>query len=126
VACPQVPLPIQHVAVKAWSDEKHVEEGRALYRRNFAVANALLEGRFGYRQPPGSFFLWLNMAASGGGEEAAKTLWKGCGVRVLPGDYLAQAGPDGLNPGTDYIRVALVHDAETAREALTRIVATLG
>jgi N-succinyldiaminopimelate aminotransferase len=126
VACPQVPLPVQHVSVKAWSDERHVEEGRALYRRNFAVAGALLEGRYGYRQPPGSFFLWLNMAAFGGGEGAAKTLWKGCGVRVLPGAYLAQAAPDGVNPGTDYIRVALVHDAETTREALTRIVATLG
>ena len=29
VACPQVPLPIQHVSVKAWSDEAHVEQGRA-------------------------------------------------------------------------------------------------
>jgi N-succinyldiaminopimelate aminotransferase len=126
VACPQVPLPIQHVSVKAWSDERHVEEGRALYARNFDIAHALLEGRYGYRRPAGSFFLWLDMAAFGGGEGAAKTLWKGCGVRVLPGAYLAQAGPDGINPGTDYIRVALVHDADTTREALTRLVAILG
>jgi len=126
VACPQVPLPVQHVSAKAWADERHVEEGRALYGKNFAIANDLLAGRYGYRQPPGSFFLWLKMAAFGGGEEAAKTLWKGCGVRVLPGTYLAQAGPDGANPGRDYIRVALVHDADTTREALTRIVATLG
>jgi aspartate/methionine/tyrosine aminotransferase len=121
-----VPLPVQHVSVKAWSDEAHVEEGRALYRRNFAIAEALLKGRYGYRLPPGSFFLWLNMAAFGGGEAAAKTLWKGCGVRVLPGAYLARTDPDGVNPGTDYIRVALVHDADATREALTRIVATLG
>ena len=126
VACPQVPLPIQHVSVKAWSDERHVEEGRALYARNFDIADAVLEGRYGYRRPAGSFFLWLDMAAFGGGEGAAKTLWKGCGVRVLPGAYLAQAGPDGVNPGTDYIRVALVHDADTTREALTRLVAILG
>ncbi len=126
VACPQVPLPIQHVSAKAWADERHVEEGRALYRQNFAIAGTLLKGRYGYRQPEGSFFLWLNMAVFGGGEEAAKTLWKGCGVRVLPGTYLAQAEPDGVNPGTDYIRVALVHDADTTREALTRIVSILG
>jgi aspartate/methionine/tyrosine aminotransferase len=126
VACPQVPLPVQHVSVKAWGDERHVEEGRAFYRRNFNVADAVIEGRYGYRRPPGSFFLWLNMAVFGGGEAAAKTLWKGCGVRVLPGTYLAQAEPDGVNPGMDYIRVALVHDAGTTREALTRIVATLG
>jgi aspartate/methionine/tyrosine aminotransferase len=126
VACPQVPLPIQHASVRAWSDERHVEEGRALYAKNLAIAGSVLGGRYGYRRPPGSFFLWLNMAAFGGGEAAAKTLWKGCGVRVLPGAYLAQAAPDGTNPGTDYIRVALVHDADTTREALTRIVATLG
>jgi aspartate/methionine/tyrosine aminotransferase len=126
VACPQVPLPIQHVSAKAWADERHVEEGRALYGKNFAIADALLDGRFGYRRPRGSFFLWLNMAVFGGGVAAAKTLWKGCGVRVLPGTYLAQAGPDGVNPGTDFVRIALVHDAETTREALTRVVATLG
>jgi len=126
VACPQVPLPVQHVSARAWADERHVEEGRALYRQNFAVAGELLEGRYGYRRPEGSFFLWLKMAGFGDGEQAAKTLWKGCGVRVLPGAYLAQAEPDGDNPGTDYIRVALVHDADTTREALTRLVAILG
>jgi N-succinyldiaminopimelate aminotransferase len=126
VACPQVPLPIQHVSAKAWADERHVEEGRALYAKNFAIASALLKGRYGYRQPEGGFFLWLNLAVFGGGEAAAKTLWKGCGVKVLPGTYLAQAEPDGVNPGTDYIRVALVHDADTTREALRRIVSRLG
>jgi aspartate/methionine/tyrosine aminotransferase len=90
------------------------------------VAGEVLGGRYGYRQPEGSFFLWLKMADFGGGEAAAKTLWKGCGVKVLPGAYLAQAEPDGVNPGTDYIRVALVHDADTTFEALTRIVGILG
>lgn len=126
VACPQVPLPVQHISVAAWGDERHVDEGRALYRRNLDIADELLRGRYGYRRPAGSFFLWLDMARCGGGEAAAKTLWKGCGVRVLPGTYLAQADPDGINPGTDYIRVALVHGADATREALTRIVATLG
>jgi N-succinyldiaminopimelate aminotransferase len=126
VACPQVPLPVQHVSVKAWSDDTHVAEGRALYRRNFAIADEVLGRRYGYRRPPGGFFLWLNLAAFGGGEAAAKTLWKGCGVRVLPGTYLAQAEPDRVNPGTDYVRIALVHDADTTREALMRVVATLG
>jgi aspartate/methionine/tyrosine aminotransferase len=126
VACPQVPLPVQHVSVKAWSDEDHVDKGRAVYRKNFDIADAILEGRYGYRKPQGAFFLWLNMADFGGGEAAATTLWKGCGVRVLPGTYLARDEPDGTNPARDYVRVALVHDRDTTREALTRIVATLG
>jgi aspartate/methionine/tyrosine aminotransferase len=126
VACPQVPLPIQHVSVRAWSDEAHVEQGRALYRQNFDIAGAVLQGRYGYRRPQGGFFLWLDMAAHGGGEEAVKTLWKGCGVRLLPGKYLARTGASGVNPGVNHVRVALVHDSATTGEALGRIVATLG
>jgi aspartate/methionine/tyrosine aminotransferase len=126
VACPQVPLPIQHVSVRAWSDEEHVEQGRALYRQNFDIAGDVLQGRYGYRRPQGGFFLWLDMAAHGGGEEAVKTLWKGCGVRLLPGKYLARTGASGANPGVNHVRVALVHDSATTGEALGRIVATLG
>jgi N-succinyldiaminopimelate aminotransferase len=126
VACPQVPLPVQHVSVAAWNDEVHVEQGRALYRANFDLADVILKDRYGYRRPSGAFFLWLNLADFGGGEGAATTLWKDCGVKVLPGAYLGRAEPNGDNPGRDYVRVALVHDADTTREALSRIVATLG
>lgn len=126
VACPQVPLPVQYVSAAAWTDEDHVEEGRMLYRRNFDLGDTVLQGRYGYRRPAGAFFLWLNMAAFGGGEAAATTLWKGCGVKVLPGTYLTHAQPDLESPGRDYVRVALVHEEDVTREALTRIVSTLG
>lgn len=126
VACPQVPLPVQHVSVAAWSDEEHVEQGRAFYRANFDLADAILKRRYGYSRPAGAFFLWLNLADFGGGEGAATTLWKECGVKVLPGTYLARVEPDGGNPGRDYARAALVQEAPATREALTRIVATLG
>ena len=126
VACPQVPLPIQHVSVAAWSDEAHVAEGRALYRRNFDLAEEILGGRYGFRRPGGGFFLWLDMSAHGGGERCAKTLWKGCGVRLLPGSYLARIGASGANPGENHVRAALVHGPATTGEALARIVATLG
>ena len=126
VACPQVPLPVQHVSAAAWADEGHVAQGRALYRVNFELANEFLTGRYGYRRPAGAFFLWLDMRAYGGGDAAATTLWKGCGVKVLPGAYLSRAEPDGENPGKDYVRVALVHDADKTREALRRITTVLG
>jgi len=126
VACPQVPVPIQHVSTAAWADEAHVEAGRAFYRANFEAADSILQGRYNYAQPPGGFFLWLNMADFGGGEAAAKTLWKGCGVKVLPGTYLTKPQSRQANPGLDFIRLALVHDEETTREGLARIVATLG
>lgn len=126
VACPQVPLPIQYVSAAAWADETHVEHARAFYRANFEAAEAILQGRYGYARPEGGFFLWLNMADFGGGERAAKTLWKGCGVKVLPGTYLTKSQDGQADPGRDYVRLALVHDAETTRDGLARIVATLG
>jgi aspartate/methionine/tyrosine aminotransferase len=85
----------------------------------------VLEGRFGYARPAGGFCLWLDMSQFGGGVHAAVTLWQDAGVKVIPGSFLAQSGRDGTNPGADYVRVAMVQDPATIREALERIVAAL-
>jgi N-succinyldiaminopimelate aminotransferase len=45
VAAPQVPVPLQHVAVAAYSDEAHVEENRRLYRIKFDLADQILGNR---------------------------------------------------------------------------------
>lgn len=126
VACPQTPLPLQAVATTAWGDEAHVAAGRRIYAENFAAADEILGDRFGYVRPEGGFFLWLDMSAVGGGEAAAKTLWKVCGVKVLPGGYLAREDLNGRNPGQDHVRAALVHGPAVTREGLARIVTTLG
>ncbi len=54
-----------------------------------------------------------------------KTLWKECGVKLLPGRYLARDEADGTNPGENFVRVAMVHDLATTEDALTRITGTL-
>ncbi|MEG6508096.1 aminotransferase class I/II-fold pyridoxal phosphate-dependent enzyme [Methyloligella sp. 2.7D] len=126
VAAPQTPLPLQAVAEKAWSDEAHVTVGRRIIEQNLDLADDLLAGRYGYQRPQGGFFLWLDMAQFGGGEAAAKTLWKECGVRVLPGGYLAHGDNQGRPPGSSYVRLALVHEAPVTEEGLKRIVGTLG
>jgi N-succinyldiaminopimelate aminotransferase len=122
MCAPQVPGPVQHASAAAWRDEYHVDVARAAYRAKFAIADEVLDGKFGYTRPDGGFCLWLDMSQIGGGENAAVTLWKSLGVKVIPGAYLAQPGRDGTNPGTNYVRVALVADAATIREALERIV----
>ncbi len=122
VAAPQMPLPIQHVSAVLWSEETHVTENRARYRAKFDLADRILENRFGYRRPQGGFFLWLDMSEMGGGERAAETLWKQCGVKVLPGAYLAAEVAGADNPGQPYVRLALVHDLPETEEALRRIV----
>jgi aspartate/methionine/tyrosine aminotransferase len=126
VAAPQVPVPNQEVGAAAYSDEDHVEENRRLYSIKFDLADQIIGNRYGYRRPPGGFFLWLDVAANGGSEEATVKLWRDGGVRVLPGRYIARDQQDGFNPGADYIRVAMVHDQETTAEALHRIVEILG
>lgn len=120
VACPQMPLPAQHASAALWNDEAHVEKNRALYQSKFQSAQTLLGGRPEFFVPAGGFFLWLNLTQFGGGEEAAKTFWKGCGVKILPGAYLAQTA-SGRNPGEAYARLALVDSLETVEEALARI-----
>ena len=122
---PTMPGPIQHASAAAWSEEQHVAVNRMAYRVKFDVCDAILGSRSGYARPAGGFFLWLDLSQYGGGVEAAVTIWKRCGVRVIPGAYLAQPGRDGINPGADYVRVALVADTGTIREALGRIVSVL-
>lgn len=119
---PQMPGPTQHVSAAVWAEEQHVAVNRQAYRAKLDVCDEVLAGRLGYRRPAGGFFLWLDMRQFGDGGDAAVTLWKRCGVKVIPGAYLAQVGRDGTNPGTPFVRVALVQDAATIREALERIV----
>ncbi|MBO0751278.1 MAG: aminotransferase class I/II-fold pyridoxal phosphate-dependent enzyme [Bradyrhizobiaceae bacterium] len=126
VAAPQVPLPLQEVAIAAYGDEAHVEANRDLYREKFDLADTIIGGRYGYRRPAGGFFLWLDVSAHGTSEEVACRLWRDAGVRVLPGSYAAREQDDGSNPGAGYIRVAMVHDSNTTAQALRRIVGVLG
>lgn len=125
VAAPQVPVPLQHVAVAAYSDETHVDENRRLYKIKFDLADQILGNRFGYRRPAGGFCIWLDVSAHGGDEAATVKLFKDGGVRVIPGSYLARPQADNSNPGAGYIRVAMVQNSETTAEALHRMVEVL-
>ncbi len=122
VACPQIPLPIQLVSTQIWSDEAHVDNSRKLYRLKFDLADSIISDCFNYEKPKGGFFLWLNFSEIGGGVKAASTLWKGFGVKILPGAFLAKNVSGEKNPGEDYARVAMVHDIDKTREALEHIV----
>ncbi len=125
VVAPQTSLVVQHACVRVLADESHVEVTRDLYREKFEAADTILAGRFGYKRPEGGFFLWLDVSEFGGSEAAVKTLWKECGVKLLPGRYIARDEADGTNPGEKYVRVAMVEDLATTEDALTRIAGTL-
>jgi N-succinyldiaminopimelate aminotransferase len=126
IAAPQVPTPAQHVAIAAYGDEAHVEDNRELYSAKFDLADQIVGDRYGYQRPAGGFFLWLDVSKQGGSEIVTKRLWAEAGVRVVPGRYLAREQTDGSNPGSDFIRVAMVQDKAATAEALHRLVAVLG
>jgi N-succinyldiaminopimelate aminotransferase len=112
-----LPLPLQAAAAAVWADEAHVIENRRLYREKFEMADRILGNVPGYRSPEAGFFLWVPVKD---GEAAALKLWRETGVRVLPGAYLSQ-DVDGDNPGTGYIRVALVAPKEDTQRGLETI-----
>jgi aspartate/methionine/tyrosine aminotransferase len=114
----QVPLPIQAAATALWRDEAHVEENRARYRRKFDIAEAAIGGKYGFYRPDGGFFLWLDV---GNGEDAALKLWRDAAIRVLPGGYTARAANGRANPGSQYIRLAIVHDEAALEVAFSRM-----
>lgn len=112
-----LPGPLQAVAARAWSDEAHVAENRALYAEKYAIADEIFSGLDGYTPPEAGFFLWLPVED---GEAAALKLWREAGVRVLPGAYLARE-VNGHTPGADRIRVAMVAQKDDMRRGLMRL-----
>ncbi len=116
---PQTPLPILAVAEALWKDRDHVEKIRAFYRKNFNVAESILKQKFGFYHPDGGFFLWLKV---GDGELVTKKLWSEAGVKVLPGAFIGRPNSDGINPGSSFIRVALVNSESITERAINAIV----
>jgi N-succinyldiaminopimelate aminotransferase len=68
--------------------------------------------------PDAAFYLWLN--TPGSDIEFTERLYHDYNVTVLPGSYLARyAG--GINPGKDFVRVALVAPLAECVEAAQRM-----
>ncbi len=112
-----LPSPLQAVAARVWADEDHVDENRALYQQKYQVADQIMGDVPGYQSPAAGFFLWLPVED---GEAATIKLWRETGVKVLPGSYLSQDTDTG-NPGSGYIRVAMVTPTQDMQRGLTQL-----
>jgi len=73
--------------------------------------------------PEASFYLWakVNKLIDISDTEFAKYLYEEYNVTVLPGSFIARK-INGINPGKNFIRMALVADEEECLEAADRIV----
>jgi acetylornithine aminotransferase len=115
VATPQF---IQAAAVRAWGDEAHVAEQRALYAaKRDVVAPALRRMGLSIEGSAATFYLWIR-APEGEDAEGFATRLLEAGIVVTPGSYF---GPH----GEGYVRMALVPTIERCREAVAILERTL-
>jgi N-succinyldiaminopimelate aminotransferase len=108
-----VPTPLLEVAADLYDDDDHVAVIRSHYNANFDIAAAHLR----ITPPDGGFFLWLKVDDD---IDFVQRLMREQAVRALPGSFMAVTTDSG-NPGSGYVRVALVHDADRTDTAIRRI-----
>jgi N-succinyldiaminopimelate aminotransferase len=111
--------PVHQVAsIEAWNDESHVEQNRDLYIKKFDAVIDILSSVINVTQPDAGFYLWLNTPVDD--ETFARDLYAQQNVTVLPGSYLSRES-DGINPGKDHVRMALVAPFDECVTAAKRI-----
>lgn len=118
-----MPVHTQLASIAAWSDEQHVMDNRNQYTQKFkAVLDILnddsLTGKIDVEQTDASFYLWAKTSLDE--ELFAQQLFAQQHVTVLPGSYLSRT-IDGINPGKNRVRMALVASVEECIEAAERI-----
>lgn len=109
-----MPLPLQKAAAIAWGNEQHVELLRQRYIKNFQLVKDIL----GIEPFKATFYVWLKINNA---LEFTCELYKKYNLKVLPGEFLAREDKNGINPGYNYIRIALVEDEEKTKKALNYI-----
>jgi N-succinyldiaminopimelate aminotransferase len=118
-----MPPPTQAASIKAWNDEDHVRENRALYREKMRQVLDILSPVLEVTAPEAGFYLWPRTPV--GDTEFARGLFAQQNVTVLPGSFLSRDA-QGVNPGSDHVRMALVAPADECRDAARRIRSHLG
>lgn len=108
----------QYASVAAWKDEVHVVQNRQQYNEKFDEVLKILEAKLEVNAPEAGFYLWAKL--SGSDTDFTKELFSRENVAVLPGSFLSRE-VNGFNPGSQYIRMALVAPLEECVEAANRI-----
>ncbi|HMS27365.1 MAG TPA: succinyldiaminopimelate transaminase [Burkholderiaceae bacterium] len=114
---------VQAASIAAWNDEAHVVANRAMYRDKFMHVTPILAEVLDVSLPDAGFYLWAKIPAKLrlSDTEFAAALLAQYNVTVLPGSYLARES-QGVNPGEQFIRMALVAKSAECLEAAQRIV----
>ncbi len=115
-------MPNQLASISAWADEDHVRANRAQYRQKFAAFHEVLNDTLPLSMPDAGFYFWADISSAGKGSDTdfTRALFDQQHITVLPGSFLGRES-DGLNPGANRVRMALVAPVEECREAALRI-----
>ncbi|MNQ30817.1 succinyldiaminopimelate transaminase [compost metagenome] len=113
-----MPVQTQLASMAAWNDEQHVIANRELYREKFDAVLAILDGVLDVQRPDGGFYLWARTPLDD--ETFTRELFAREHVTVVPGSYLSRS-VDGLNPGANRVRMALVAPLAECVAAAERI-----
>lgn len=118
-----MPPPIQAASAVAWRDETHVRDNRRRYVEKFDRLTPIITRHLKTTRPDAGFYFWADISPTGLSDtEFTRRLRAQYNVTVLPGSFLARdAG--GINPGRNFVRIALVAGVEECREAAERIAA---
>jgi N-succinyldiaminopimelate aminotransferase len=109
---------VQAASAAAWGDEAHVEENRRLYTEKFKAFYDIVNPVMPLTMPEAAFYFWARTPIED--QEFTQKLLEQKNVTVLPGTYLAREAYS-MNPGNNYVRIALVPALSECIEAANRI-----
>ena len=109
---------IQKISEAAWKEESHVIENRKKYTEKFESFYSVVNPVLKLRKPDASFYYWVKTPIDD--REFAVRLRQNKNVTVLPGSLLGRE-VNGINPGRDFVRIALVSSVNDSNTAASRI-----
>ena len=109
---------VSAASIAAWQDEAHVIDNRKQYRAKFDAVLPILEPVLDVKRPDASFYLWAG--TKGPDADFVRNLLTHTNVTTLPGSYVGRT-VNGINPGQNRIRIALVAPLADCVEAAQRI-----
>ena len=109
---------VSAASIAAWQDEAHVIDNREQYRAKFDAVVPILAPVLDVKRPDASFYLWAG--TNGPDADVVRDLLTHTNVTTLPGSYVGRT-VNGVNPGQNRIRIALVAPLADCVEAAHRI-----
>ncbi len=117
------PTFVQDAGISALEDENHVAEMREKYRNRRKILKDTFSS-IGWKDcsPESTFYFWQKIPDNyeNSVDFAKALLAPEIGVIVTPGEWISST-IDGINPGSRYVRFALVPDEETCEKAMEKI-----